>query len=170
MPKGNVAKNIFFGLFALQHRGQESAGIAVSDGDNIRIHSKMGLISQVFREEDLNSLTGHVGIGHTRYSTMGGSKITNAQPIIVNGARGKLAVGHNGNVINADVLRDQIKKEWEVNFERTFDTEVIAELYANTPGNNCSQGASLKNNHPKIKEDGIPKYSKDAILLAEINL
>ena len=67
---------------------------------------------------------------------MGGSKITNAQPIIVNGARGKLAVGHNGNVINAELLRDQIKKEWEVNFEKTSDTEVIAELYANTPGNN----------------------------------
>ena len=136
MPNENVAKNLFFGLFALQHRGQESAGIAVSDGENIRIHSKMGLISQVFREEDLNGLTGYVGIGHTRYSTMGGSKITNAQPIIVNGARGKLAVGHNGNVINAELLRDQIIKEWEVNFERTSDTEVIAELYANTPGNN----------------------------------
>ena len=134
VPEMEVSKTVFFGLFALQHRGQESAGIAVSNGDNIRIHSKMGLVSQVFREDDLEYLKGFLGIGHTRYSTMGGSKISNAQPLIVDGIRGNLAVAHNGNVINADILREEITKEWDVTFERSSDTEVIAELYANTPG------------------------------------
>ena len=134
MPNEDVAKTVFFSLFALQHRGQESAGIAVSDGKEISNYAKMGLVSQVFREESLKGLSGFVGIGHTRYSTMGGSKASNAQPLLVNGPRGLLAVGHNGNVINANSLREEISKEWQIEFERSSDTEIIAELYVNTPG------------------------------------
>jgi amidophosphoribosyltransferase len=134
IPNEDVAKTVFFSLFALQHRGQESAGIAVSDGKEISNYAKMGLVSQVFREESLKGLSGFVGIGHTRYSTMGGSKASNAQPLLVNGPRGLLAVGHNGNVINANSLREEISKEWQIEFERSSDTEIIAELYVNTPG------------------------------------
>ena len=134
IPNEDVAKTVFFSLFALQHRGQESAGIAVSDGKEISNYAKMGLVSQVFREESLKGLSGFVGIGHTRYSTMGGSKASNAQPLLVNGPRGLLAVGHNGNVINAKSLREEISKEWQIEFERSSDTEIIAELYVNTPG------------------------------------
>ncbi len=135
VPGENVARTAFFGLFALQHRGQESAGIATSEGDRIHLKAQMGLVSQVFREETLAGLPGHLGIGHTRYSTMGGSKEYNAQPLIANGQRGQIAVGHNGNVINAADLRVEMAEEFGSNFEKTSDTEVIAELYAKAPGN-----------------------------------
>ena len=99
-PGDDVARIAFFGLFALQHRGQESAGIAVSDGETIKDHTAMGLVTQAFREQDLERLTGHIAIGHTRYSTTGSSLLCNAQPILVNGPYGELALGHNGNVVN----------------------------------------------------------------------
>ena len=134
IPGENVARTAFFGLFALQHRGQESAGIATSRGDRIHIRAKMGLVSQVFREESISGLPGHIGIGHTRYSTMGGSKEYNAQPILSNGLRGEIAVGHNGNVINAAELRIEMAEEFGSTFEMSSDTEVIAEMYAMAPG------------------------------------
>ena len=135
VPGESVARTAFFGLFALQHRGQESAGIATSQGDKIHLKAKMGLVSQVFREETLAVLPGHLGIGHTRYSTMGGSKEYNAQPLISEGQRGEIAVGHNGNVINAAALRVEMAEEFGSTFEKTSDTEVIAELFAKAPGN-----------------------------------
>ena len=135
VPGESVARTVFFGLFALQHRGQESAGIATSQGDKIHLKAKMGLVSQVFREETLAVLPGHLGIGHTRYSTMGGSKEYNAQPLISKGQRGEIAVGHNGNVINAAALRVEMAEEFGSTFEKTSDTEVIAELFAKAPGN-----------------------------------
>jgi len=135
VPGETVARTVFFGLFALQHRGQESAGIATSQGDKIHLKAKMGLVSQVFREETLAVLPGHLGIGHTRYSTMGGSKEYNAQPLISKGQRGEIAVGHNGNVINAAALRVEMAEEFGSTFEKTSDTEVIAELFAKAPGN-----------------------------------
>ena len=135
VPGESVARTAFFGLFALQHRGQESAGIATSQGDKIHLKAKMGLVSQVFREETLAVLPGHLGIGHTRYSTMGGSKEYNAQPLISKGQRGEIAVGHNGNVINAAALRVEMAEEFGSTFEKTSDTEVIAELFAKAPGN-----------------------------------
>ena len=135
VPGESVARTAFFGLFALQHRGQESAGIATSEGDKINLKAKMGLVSQVFREETLATLPGHVGIGHTRYSTMGGSKEYNAQPLLAEGQRGQIAVGHNGNVINAAALRVEMAEEFGSTFEKTSDTEVIAELFAKAPGN-----------------------------------
>ena len=81
----DVARSVFFGLYALQHRGQESAGIAATDGRRIRLHTEMGLVSQAFQENDLSHLSGHIAIGHTRYSTTGSSNINNAQPILCNG-------------------------------------------------------------------------------------
>ncbi|MDP7673212.1 MAG: amidophosphoribosyltransferase [Dehalococcoidia bacterium] len=134
IPGESVARTVFFGLFALQHRGQESAGIATSEGDEIRLKARMGLVSQVFHEETLVGLPGHLGIGHTRYSTMGGSQEYNAQPLIANGQRGEIAVGHNGNVINAAELRVEMTEEFGSTFEKTSDTEVIAELFAKAPG------------------------------------
>jgi amidophosphoribosyltransferase len=134
IPDQNVAQTLFFGLFALQHRGQESAGIATSRGERIDLKAKMGLVSQVFREETLNGLTGHLGIGHTRYSTMGGSKEYNAQPLLADGQRGQIAMGHNGNVINAAELRIELAEEFGATFDKTSDTEVIAELFAKAPG------------------------------------
>ena len=134
IPGEDVARTNFFGLFALQHRGQESAGIATSQGDKINLQAQMGLVSQVFREEYLAMLPGHVGIGHTRYSTMGGSKEYNAQPLLADGQRGQIAIGHNGNVINAADLRIELAEEFGSVFEKTSDTEVIAELFAKAPG------------------------------------
>src|SRR5215210_7750290 len=93
-PGEDVARITFYGLFALQHRGQESAGIATSDDHTIHVRTGMGLVAQVFDEEDLGYLKGHIAIGHTRYSTTGSSRISNAQPILVRGRNGELALGH----------------------------------------------------------------------------
>jgi amidophosphoribosyltransferase len=134
IPGQDVARTTFFGLFALQHRGQESAGIAASTGSGIKLHARMGLISQAFKEEDLEDLPGHVAVGHTRYSTMGGSKQHNAQPLMAYGPRGEIAVGHNGNVINASELRRELSEQWGVTFDRSSDTEVIAAMFARAPG------------------------------------
>ncbi len=132
-PGEDVARIAFFGLFALQHRGQESAGIAVSDGETIRDHSAMGLVTQAFREQDLERLAGHIAIGHTRYSTTGSSLLCNAQPILVNGPYGELALGHNGNVVNPVPLRTELE-EWGCVFSATTDSETLAHLLANAPG------------------------------------
>ena len=127
-PGDDVANVAYFGLFALQHRGQESAGIATADGRDMLLHTSMGLVAQAFREEDLERLTGHIAIGHTRYSTTGAPKRSNAQPIIAHGDNGlTIAMGHNGNVINAGPLRTELQ-EWGSTFTGTSDTEVIAEM------------------------------------------
>ncbi|MEX0926259.1 MAG: amidophosphoribosyltransferase [Dehalococcoidia bacterium] len=139
LPGEDVSRIAFFGLFALQHRGQESAGIAATRGDRISVRAEMGLVAQVFREEDLEALSGHIAIGHTRYSTMGGSRECNAQPILAEGPHGQLALGHNGNVINASSLREDLAREWGSTFESTSDSEVIAEMYAKAPGTTWAQ-------------------------------
>jgi amidophosphoribosyltransferase len=126
-PGEDVARLTYFGLFALQHRGQESAGIAVSDGRQLRMHKEMGLISQIFSESVLGSLPGFVAIGHTRYSTTGSSVLRNAQPLHCVWGGGSLAVGHNGNLINAAELRLELEAQGVV-FETTNDSEVIARL------------------------------------------
>jgi amidophosphoribosyltransferase len=129
-PGEDVARLTFFGLFALQHRGQESAGIAVADEHSIRCHKQMGLVAQVFDEAKLASLRpGHAAIGHTRYSTTGSSVIGNAQPISCTSVVGQVAVAHNGNLINTEELRAEMEAEGEV-FETTNDSEVIARLIA----------------------------------------
>ena len=125
----DVARLSYFGLFSLQHRGQESAGIAVSDGKEIRMHKGMGLVTQVFHEEILHELHGDIAIGHNRYSTTGSSLLKNAQPFIVESNYGTVAIGHNGNLINTSELRAELEAAGE-QFESTSDTEVMARMIA----------------------------------------
>lgn len=128
-PQEDVARITFFGLFALQHRGQESAGIAVSDGRRIDIRKNMGLVTQVFDEETIRSLTGISAIGHVRYSTTGSSILCNAQPLSSTSVVSQIAVAHNGNLINTSALRAELEEQGCV-FETSNDSEVIAQLLA----------------------------------------
>jgi amidophosphoribosyltransferase len=126
-PNEDVARLTFFALFALQHRGQESSGIATADGQKIQVYARMGLVSQVFTEESLSQLTGHIAIGHNRYSTKGSSRLTNAQPIVVGKGSDSLAIAHNGNIVNTEFLYQELV-EHGYTFHTTTDTEVIANL------------------------------------------
>jgi len=117
------------GLYALQHRGQESAGIAVADGAKMRVVRGMGQVADAFKEETLAGLGGHLAIGHTRYSTAGDSTIENAQPFLIDCAHGQIAVAHNGNLVNARELRDDLVRAGSI-FQTTSDTEVVLHLYA----------------------------------------
>jgi amidophosphoribosyltransferase len=129
-PDRDVARVTYFGLFALQHRGQESAGIAVSDRGRLTVLRDMGLVAQVFTEENLSGLQGDVAIGHTRYSTTGSSHWTNAQPIVQHGRARTVTLGHNGNLTNAEQLRDELSADG-IQLNSTSDTELIAALIAN---------------------------------------
>ncbi len=124
-PEEDVAKLTYFGLYALQHRGQESAGIATFEGEEVYCHKDMGLVSQVFKEETLQQLPGNLAVGHTRYSTTGSSLKVNAQPAIVGTRLGTLALAHNGNLVNAIELRQELSKR-NYNFNTTTDSEMIA--------------------------------------------
>lgn len=128
-PNREVARLTYYGLYALQHRGQESAGIAVSDGCGIKLHKDMGLVSDVFSEDVLDKLTGHMAIGHVRYSTTGASLAVNAQPLVCSYVKGSLAVAHNGNLTNANELRDKLAANGSV-FQSSIDSEVIVNLIA----------------------------------------
>jgi amidophosphoribosyltransferase len=129
-----AARLMFFSLYALQHRGQESAGLAATDGRDLRVVRRMGLVGQVFSEPDLGVLGGRAAMGHTRYSTTGSSKIQNAQPFVVHDASlGELAIGHNGNCINAREIRDELAAQG-VRFTTSSDTEVVAQAMANALG------------------------------------
>ncbi len=128
-PGDDVARIAYFGLFALQHRGQESAGIAVADGRTVRVHKRMGLVAQVFDEETLSTLTGHIAIGHTRYSTTGSSLPANAQPFLEHHRGLPFALAHNGNLVNALELRQDLER-LGFRFEGTSDSEIIAKLIA----------------------------------------
>ena len=132
-PGEDVARVTFYGLYALQHRGQESAGIATANGSKIHLRTGMGLISQVFDEADLSYLPGHIAVGHTRYSTTGSSRPENAQPLCLDGPRGPLALAHNGNLVNAEVLRRDLEEQG-YSFGTSTDTEIIANLLAAAPG------------------------------------
>ncbi len=125
----NAAVLTYYGLFALQHRGQESAGIVTADGPNSQFnrHVDMGLVSQVFSHADLERIKGTRAIGHVRYSTTGSSNLKNAQPLMVDCARGQLAIGHNGNLVNAGVLRDELEQRGSI-FQTTVDSEIILHL------------------------------------------
>ena len=134
LPMGGDAASVaFFALYALQHRGQESAGIASGDGRTLRNFTGMGLVSQVFRQEDLDRLPGYMAIGHTRYSTTGSSQLINAQPFVSRGPNVELALSHNGNVVNALELRDRLQ-QWGVSCTTGSDSEVVAHLLAWAPG------------------------------------
>jgi amidophosphoribosyltransferase len=137
-PGINVAQTTFFALFALQHRGQESAGIAVTDGNGIKVHTRMGLVSQAFTETDLDLLHGYIGIGHNRYSTTGSSKPANAQPIIARSEGLAIALAHNGNIINARPLRDELQQRG-YHFNTSSDSEVIGNLILASPGQNWQE-------------------------------
>ncbi|MER3458589.1 MAG: amidophosphoribosyltransferase, partial [Chloroflexota bacterium] len=123
-PGEDVARLTFFALYALQHRGQESAGIATSDGRVAHIHKGMGLVAQVFNEENLAPLKGHLAIGHNRYSTTGSSHLRNAQPYLIETYLGPLGVAHNGNLVNAPRLRRELLQRG-VGLTSSSDSEVI---------------------------------------------
>jgi amidophosphoribosyltransferase len=131
-PERDVARLTYFGLFALQHRGQESAGIAVSDSGRLTTLRDMGLVTQVFDEQKLRGLRGELAIGHTRYSTTGSSQWWNAQPLVQHGSARTIALGHNGNLTNAAELRAELAEQGH-RPGTTADTEVIAALIANDP-------------------------------------
>lgn len=125
----DVAGLVYYGLFALQHRGQESCGIAVSENRDIRYYKNMGLVNEVFTEENLDKLHGDIAIGHVRYSTAGSSVRANAQPLVTKYVKGTLAIAHNGNLVNAVDLREELEKNGAI-FQTTIDSEVIAYLVA----------------------------------------
>ncbi|MCR5792761.1 MAG: amidophosphoribosyltransferase [Lachnospiraceae bacterium] len=129
LAKGNVAEDIYHGLMALQHRGQESAGMSVSDTEgpkgNMQTKKGMGLVSEVFNSNDLKEMTGNIGVGHVRYSTTGGSMIENAQPIAMNYIKGSLALVHNGNIVNAKEIKKEQMYRGQAHYSTT-DSEVLA--------------------------------------------
>jgi amidophosphoribosyltransferase len=131
-PERDVARVAYFGLFALQHRGQESAGIAVSDAGRLTVLRDMGLVAQVFSEQTLHGLQGDVAIGHTRYSTTGSTDWANAQPLVHHGRARTVALGHNGNLTNAEELRGELENDG-VQVASTSDSELIAALIGNDP-------------------------------------
>jgi amidophosphoribosyltransferase len=123
----NAAELTYYGLYALQHRGQESAGIVSCDGRQFREYKRMGLVSQIFNGEVLHNLVGHMAIGHTRYSTTGSSHLRNAQPLTGDSKRGQLAIAHNGNLTNAAQLREELEDKGAI-FQTTVDSEIILHL------------------------------------------
>jgi amidophosphoribosyltransferase len=123
----DVALMTYYGLYSLQHRGQESAGIAVKNGETILCHKDMGLAHEVFNKVILNQLQGEIAIGHVRYSTTGASEIQNAQPMVLRYRNGNMSLAHNGNLVNASELRDELESQGAI-FQSTNDTEVIANL------------------------------------------
>jgi amidophosphoribosyltransferase len=124
-PGTEVSNLTYFGLYALQHRGQESAGIATFEGDQLHVHKGMGLVSQVFDQEVLVQLPGSLSVGHTRYSTTGSSRVVNAQPVVVETRLGALALAHNGNLVNTPALREEVLQQ-DCNLLSTTDSELVA--------------------------------------------
>jgi amidophosphoribosyltransferase len=124
-----AANLVYLALYALQHRGQESAGIVSSDGSGLISHRQMGLVADVFNEEIIKRLKGKIAIGHNRYSTSGESHLKNVQPIVVEYAQGPMAIAHNGNLVNAQILRDELESSGSI-FQSTSDTEVVVHLIA----------------------------------------
>jgi amidophosphoribosyltransferase len=133
-----AAKLAYLGLYALQHRGQEAAGICASDGGDLRMAKGLGLVQDIFDPERLATLPGDSAIGHTRYSTAGDTGLTNAQPILIDCNKGKIALGHNGNLINAAEWRRKLEHRGSI-FQTTSDTEVIVHLIARSTGSNLSR-------------------------------
>lgn len=125
----DISKELYYSLYSMQHRGQESCGIAVADGDNINYKKDMGLVGDVFKPQDLFKLKGTMGIGHVRYSTAGGSHLANCQPLVGSCRKRKLALAHNGNLVNANFLKDMLEEEGYM-FQANSDTEVILYILA----------------------------------------
>jgi amidophosphoribosyltransferase len=141
----NAAELTYYGLYALQHRGQESAGIVTSDGRQFRVHRGMGLVPQVFDGRILHELTGQIAVGHTRYSTTGSSHLRNAQPLTVDCGRGQIAIAHNGNLTNAGPLREELEARGSI-FQTTVDSEIILHLMAQ-PSNDGQDNTLVQTMH-----------------------
>jgi len=133
-----AANLTYLGLYALQHRGQESAGIVTADGEKMRVSRAMGLVADAFDERALDGLPGHLAIGHTRYSTAGESRLQNAQPFLIDCAHGEIAVAHNGNLVNARELRDELVRAGSI-FQTSSDTEVVLHLYARSKAHSVEE-------------------------------
>jgi amidophosphoribosyltransferase len=131
-PGHDAARLAYFALYALQHRGQESAGIAAGDGGTIRSHKEMGLIGAIFDEEILGELDGHIAVGHTRYSTTGSSIVVNAQPLLERADLGDFAFAHNGNLTNTDDLRESLSPSTVL--QASSDSEVMAKVLVEGSG------------------------------------
>ena len=151
---GNVVPSIYYGLTSLQHRGQESCGLAVSDtkGErgNVKFHKDLGLVSEVLRQDVVRKYEGDIGIGHVRYSTTGASVAENAQPLVLSYVKGTLAIAHNGNLVNAVELREELSKTGAI-FQTTIDSEVIAYHVARERLNVSKAEDAVKNAMKKIK-------------------
>jgi amidophosphoribosyltransferase len=143
----NVALNTYWGLYALQHRGQESAGIAVTDGNVMDVQRGMGLVNEVFRHS-LPEMPAHIAIGHVRYSTTGSSLLRNTQPLLVNYSGGQISLAHNGNLTNAHEIREELEKKGSV-FQTSIDSEVLVNLIARSDKPTVEEKVidSLKNVH-----------------------
>ncbi|HXF35772.1 MAG TPA: class II glutamine amidotransferase, partial [Actinomycetota bacterium] len=138
-PGEDVARLAYFGLFALQHRGQESAGIAVADGEHVLVYKELGLVSQVFDEATLATLQGRVAVGHTRYSTTGSTTWENAQPVFKTAGGRSLALGHNGNLVNTAELAAAVGRRGSA----TTDSDLVATLLADRVQGRSLEEASL---------------------------
>lgn len=149
-PKGNPANTTYYGLVALQHRGQEGCGIAVNRDREIYHYKDVGLVNDVFNEEILGKLSGRMAIGHVRYSTAGGSARENVQPLVLRYIKGTLAISHNGNITNVDEIRKELEHSGAI-FQTTADTEIIAYLIARERITACSIESAVKNAMKKLK-------------------
>jgi len=158
----NAATVTYLGLYALQHRGQESAGIVVSDGQHIATHKDMGLVSNVFNKDILEQLKGRIGIGHVRYSTTGSSFISNAQPLVASCSKGVIALAHNGNLVNTEELRSRLENTGSV-FQSTTDTEVIINLIAKF-SQETLENAILKAGEALCGSYSLVMMTKDTLL------
>ncbi|HEX3373935.1 MAG TPA: amidophosphoribosyltransferase, partial [Edaphobacter sp.] len=127
----DAARLTYWGLYALQHRGQESAGIASADGQQVNDIKGMGLVSEIFTDDVLARLPGYMAIGHTRYSTTGDSALLNAQPISVESAKGLIAIAHNGNLVNLGTAKERLERDGAL-FQTTSDSEIIIQLIAHS--------------------------------------
>lgn len=145
-PGHNVAQITHYALYALQHRGQESAGIAVSNGKKVDIEKGMGLVSEVLNAKKTSRLKGHLAVGHVRYSTMGSSSLVNAQPLLIRYSRGSLAISHNGNLVNGCEIRGQLEKVGSI-FQTSTDSEIVAHLIARLGGDILEDAISQAVNH-----------------------
>ena len=162
-PNEDVARMAYFGLYALQHRGQEAAGIAVSDGETARLHKDTGLVAQVFTPQNLAPLRGHYAIGHTRYSTTGSSAVRNAQPFLIETQYGPLALAHNGNLVNAAELRASLLRHG-AGLSSSSDSEVMTMMLAGAPGDTWEE--RIQNTMPSWRGAyALAILARDAVLV-----
>ena len=162
-PNEDVARMAYFGLYALQHRGQEAAGIAVSDGETARLHKDAGLVAQVFTPQNLAPLRGHYAIGHTRYSTTGSSAVRNAQPFLIETQYGPLALAHNGNLVNAAELRASLLRHG-AGLSSSSDSEVMTMMLAGAPGDTWEE--RIQNTMPSWRGAyALAILARDAVLV-----